>query len=534
MSPQARRSFFKTSSITSAGLAALAISSNTSTPVIAAPNEISYGVVTPDSKQWQDLRQGTNLRWIGTPSRIAFPRNTEEVITELNTVINLGLRPTVRSGGHCYEDFVSNNDISAIIDTSAMSYVKWDDERQAFEVGAGTQLGHVYQLLYKQWGVYVPAGNCPTVAAGGHIACGGYGSMNRRDGLVVDYLQAVEVVHVNADGTISASTGTRDPHDPHHELWWGHTGGGGGNFGIVTRYWLRTPNLSTYTPESALPTPPSQVIVSTVAWPWELIDESKFTQLLSNHGSWHEKYADAGTPEAGLFSQLKLNHKSTGYITMDTIVDAGVSDAEGVLDRYIATLAENVGQPEIRQRRTVPWMQATQWTGFTGPDSTRRFDGKSAYLRRTWTTEAIKGAYKSLANTEKKLSGALLMIASYGGAVNRVSPTDTVVPQRDSIIKFQVVSIWDNKSDDDINIQWTRKTYSTMFASTGGVPIPNDNTDGAFVGYADTDLDDPTLNTSGWSAHALYYKDNLKRLINVKRKYDPNNIFKHSQSLPVA
>ena len=49
---------------------------------------------------------------------------------------------------------------------------------------------------------------------------------------------------VAEDGTAQTIVATRDPSDPHHELWWAHTGGGGGNFGIVTRYWLRSPHAS--------------------------------------------------------------------------------------------------------------------------------------------------------------------------------------------------------------------------------------------------------------------------------------------------
>ena len=147
-----------------------------------------YRVITPGSEQYEDLLQGTNLRWRGAAQRIAFPTTTDEVAQELRTVLGLGLRPSARSGGHCYEGFVANGDVKAIIDLSAMDQVHWDPEMKAFEVGAGAQLGLVYQLLYKQWGVYAPAGNCPTVGAGGHIAGGGYGSMNRRDGLVVDHL----------------------------------------------------------------------------------------------------------------------------------------------------------------------------------------------------------------------------------------------------------------------------------------------------------------------------------------------------------
>lgn len=110
----------------------------------------SYQVITSDSEQFEDLQQGTNLRWKGQAQRIAFPRTSAEVAEELRTVLRLGLRPSARSGGHCYEGFVSNPAVKSIIDLSAMDQVRWDPEMNAFEIGAGAQLGLVYQLLYAQ------------------------------------------------------------------------------------------------------------------------------------------------------------------------------------------------------------------------------------------------------------------------------------------------------------------------------------------------------------------------------------------------
>ncbi|TWI92650.1 FAD/FMN-containing dehydrogenase [Roseibium hamelinense] len=493
-----------------------------------------YRVITDLSEQYDDLRQGTNLRWKGSPKRIAFPKNAEDVAHEVALIRDTGLVPAVRSGGHCYEDFVSNGRVTAIIDTSAMNQVSWDPNMKAFEVGAGAQLGAVYQLLYKQWGVYVPAGNCPTVAAGGHIAGGGYGSMNRRDGLVVDHLHAVEVVHMRADGSVAISRGTRDPNDPHHDLWWAYTGGGGGNFGIATRYWLRSPQAIGDAPETALPRPPRHVWISTVSWNWDTLDEAAFKRLMTNHAKWHEKHSAPDAPETALFSQLKTWHRTNGAVTMDTIVDDAAQDAAGMLARYVQAVSDGVGAPAILQERRVPWMQATQWAGFTGPDPTRRFDGKSAYLKRAWTDEMLSAAYAGLTDPRMTNPVALLMIASYGGAVNSIAPEDTAVAQRDSIIKFQVVSIWDDPEKDAENIAWTRNTYAGMFASSGGVPVPNGTVDGAFINYCDTDLDDPRFNRSELSSFDLYYKQNFSRLQKVRNTYDPKEFFRHGQSIPLT
>ena len=531
MSGSSRRAFLGGSALVALGT--LGLSGASPVQGGAASAHDPYRVVSDSSEQWQALRRGTNLRWVGSPRRIAFPRTTAQVVAEVRAVLAAGLRPAVRSGGHCYEDFVSNDQVTAVIDLSRFDGVRWDPERGAFEVGAGVRLGSLYEQLYEQWGVYVPGGNCPTVGAGGHVAGGGYGSMNRRDGLIVDHLHAVEVVHVTADGSVRVAVGTRDPDDPHHDLWWAHTGGGGGNFGIATRYWFRSPGAEGRAPERALPSPPRSVWLSSVSWDWSGLDEAGFARLLSNHGRWHEACSAAGTAEAGLFSQLKTWHRSQGSVVADTVVDAAVPDALGVLDRYVEALADGVGRPAVREHRHVPWLQATRWTGLTGPDPTRRFDGKSAYLTRSYTDEAVHAAYRALVDPAFDNPGALLMIASYGGATNTVAPSATAVAQRSSVIKLQVVSIWDDPRDDAKNVDWTRSTYRDMFSSSGGVPAPGPHYEGTFVNYADTDLDDPALNTSGLSSFDLYYQGNLPRLRRVRARYDPKGAFGHAQSIPL-
>ena len=72
-------------------------------------------------------------------------------------------------------------------------------------------------------------------------------------GLAADYLYAVEVVTVDEGGRASSVVATREPSDPNRDLWWAHTGGGGGNFGVVTRYWFRSPDASGEDPASCCP-----------------------------------------------------------------------------------------------------------------------------------------------------------------------------------------------------------------------------------------------------------------------------------------
>ncbi|WP_432536411.1 FAD-dependent oxidoreductase [Kineococcus arenarius] len=490
--------------------------------------------------QYEALRRGTNLRWVGTPMDIFLPTSTVQVQHAVQRALSAGTRVVARSGGHCYEDFTTASDVGTVIDLSALEGISWDAARGAFEVGAGVRLGDLYHQMYRRWGVVLPAGNCPTVAAGGHIVGGGYGSLCRRNGLAVDHLQAVEVVVVDQGGHARTVVATRDDEGDLADLWWAHTGGGGGNFGIATRYWLRSPDTSlntpseasSFDPHAALPQAPQFVWVNEVSWAWQDLRADDFATLLQNHGRWHERNSEPTSRARDLFSQLKVWHRSHGSITMDTQIDAAAPNAEQVLLDYTRAVSEGLRAPmTTTQHRKVPWMQATQWAGFTGPDSTTRFKGKSTYLRRAYPPQQIRAMYQHSTRSDFSNPGALLMIASYGGQVNAVAPQATAVAQRDSIIKMQVVSIWHDARDDASNIAWVREHYRDLYADTGGVPVPNEVTDGCFINYADSDLSDPVWNTSRVPWTELYYKENYPRLQQAKRTWDPCNVFQHAQSV---
>lgn len=131
-----------------------------------------------------------------------------------------------------------------ILDMAPMSAVGFDEEVQAFYVEPGGLLIDVYERLYKGYGVTLPAGICYSVGVGGHIVGGGYGLLSRKYGLTVDHLHMVEVVVVDENRQARLVRASSDPADPNHDLWWAHTGGGGGNFGVITRYWFRTPGAA--------------------------------------------------------------------------------------------------------------------------------------------------------------------------------------------------------------------------------------------------------------------------------------------------
>ena len=263
--------------------------------------------VGPDDPRYADLlRRGFNKRFAGRPDYVRLVGSTEQVVDAVHDAVRDKLRVAVRSGGHCLEGLVADPAVRVVIDTSLMTDVYYDPEMGAFAIEAGATLGEAYRKLFLGWGVTIPAGESPDIGVGGHVLGGGFGFLCRQHGLAADHLYGVEVVVVDEAGTARSVVATREPSDPNRDLWWAHTGGGGGNFGVVTRYWFRSPGASGTDPAWLLPKAPDSVLAFRAAWNWDDIDEAAFTRLVRNFGDWCERNSDADSPYAKLYSMLFL------------------------------------------------------------------------------------------------------------------------------------------------------------------------------------------------------------------------------------
>ncbi|WP_336205587.1 FAD-dependent oxidoreductase [Nonomuraea sp. LPB2021202275-12-8] len=493
-------------------------------------------VVRPGDPRYEDLVvRNTNQRFRPEPEYFHVVGSTEQVVKAVGDAVRANRRVTVRSGGHCYENFVGDG-AQVVIDMCEMSEVYFDDKRGAFVIEAGATLMQTYRKLYLGWGVTIPGGQCGGVAAGGHIAGGGYGPLSRRDGLTVDYLHAVEVVVVDRSGRARAVVATRDPSDPNHDLWWAHTGGGGGNFGVVTRYFMRDPKARSDDPRELLPKPPATVLSGVAIWSWDGMGKESFRRLLRNHGEWHERNGEPGTPEASLWGSLLIPGSQAGPdrggIILPTQVDAGVPGAERILRDYFAAVAEGVTPKVIvPPLQRDPWFYAARTLSLGEEAEAGRYKGKSAYLRKPFTDEQADVAFDHLATGEEGSATGLLWLLSYGGQVNAVDPAATATAERQSILKVIHLATWDQSQDGAAQLAWVRRFHSRTFASTGGVPVPGGNCGGAYINYPDIDHADPEWNTSGVPWSTIYYGGNYARLQRVKARWDPRNVFRHALSV---
>jgi FAD/FMN-containing dehydrogenase len=496
--------------------------------------------VLPGDPRYADLRlRGTNPAYRAQPDYFRLVGTTEQVVQAVQDAVRTNKKIAVRSGGHCFENFVDNPEVKVVIDMSQMADIYFDRERNAFAIEPGARLVEVFQKLYLGWGVTIPGGNCGGVGIGGHLCGGGYGILSRSLGSVVDYLEAVEVVVVDKRGRAKAVVATRHPNDPHHDLWWAHTGGGGGNFGVVTRYWLRTPDARGSDPAKLLPKPPGTVLQGIAIWSWDGMDKEAFSRLLRNHGGWFERNSAPDSPYAKLWSVLMLGSPQPGAdpggALLVTQIDGTLPDAEKLLADYHAEMTDGV-PATIVPPTTQPWLQSTLQTngGELQEAEGGRSKVKAAYMRKRFTDAQISTVYEYLAGEKKGDAGGGVWFVAYGGKVNTVAPDATAAPQRDSMLKALYLAGWQNPDDEAKYMKWVREFYRDMYAETGGVPVPNERTDGSYINYPDKDLADPAWNKSGVPWHDLYYKQNYPRLQRVKATYDPRDVFNHALSIRPA
>ena len=506
-------------------------------------------IITSDDPRYASLQKGHNARFpeteIDAAKRIFLCETSADTADALQQIVSAGLRPTIRSGGHCYEDFVANNPGGTILDLSLLSGVNDGRSAPPYRIGPGVQLWNGYLELYKRYGVTLPGGTCGTVAAGGHISGGGYGLLSRLHGLSSDWLTAVEILTVNGSGKVVPRRA-----DAHHEadLFRACRGAGGGGLGVITSYEF-----------NKLPQPPAEVIEAYISFPWEGMTEEKFVSLLKTFGEyWETRGQD---PDAwGMFAVLVVSHQAGGrHIGMSvqfcnpdgTCRDLTVLN--DYLDRFLqcgppASPSDGTGHAVLSARKDAgeslcsgvhtvrrrDWLDATG--GNNGSGSSTRAKYKSAYMKRGFTETEARCIYKHMTRTipNVDLRGSVIEMDSYGGAINHKEfLATTSVAQRSSVLKLQFMTFWGNPEDDAGRLQWIRDLYKDLYSgpdSDAGhkeTPWWSSRYEGCYINYPDRDM----LSYTYWPQ--LYYGQGelYPFLQTVKRKYDPNNIFHHAMSI---
>jgi hypothetical protein len=487
--------------------------------------------------------QGFNRRWFaGNCQAVYLCFTSAGTAAALDDAINLyGKNVKMKSGGHCYEDFVFNGGTGAIIDVTPMDGYGYDEQRGYYLESGGTNWT-AFQALFRDYGKVLPAGSCYSVGLGGHICGGGYGLLSRLNGLTVDWLTGVElVVKDNAnDNAYPVYVADNSIEKAQYDLYWSHRGGGGGNFGVITKYYFKT-----------LPNAPKSAFITSVAFPWADLTPQVLYDLLA----WYAQFAQRmdNWRQFGLFA---LNHQANEeiHLTIQTVVNNDEEEDE-IKEQYITSVLSELKTitpyrlmtraglahqgalfQNLQDTISYTFYEAVQL--LNGSGSNQRGKYKSAYMRKAFPMDQVNAIYKWLTTIPAGLTAAdmtqsLLQVDSYGGQINQVSSGATAVPQRTSIMKLQYQTYWTSEDNDQAHLEWISGFYQQVYQQTGGTPDPDkdptNNVDGCYYNYPDIDLNGPENDKE--IALKLYFNGNLPRLKATKQRWDPNNYFNSSQSI---
>jgi FAD/FMN-containing dehydrogenase len=439
----------------------------------------SIRVVTQTDPDYDQACQVWNTIYTARPDRVVYCQDATDVSTALGRALDQGTPFRVRCGGHSYEGY-STLDDGVVIDVSDMNQVSVSADRKTAVIGAGGKLGDIYAALSAE-GCAIPGGTCPPVGISGLTQGGGLGMMVRAEGLLIDSLLAVEMV--DAQGHVL----TADK-DNHPDLFWACRGGGGGNFGIATSFTFRL-------------VPVEVATVFTITWPWDNFEEAM--------GAWERWASVADERISMLFVPLP---ESATVVTV-------LGEFRGTADELTPLLEpiSKVGQPTVKTYEYTSYIDAVNQVAYLeGPQATAtttRVKGKTSFVSDPLGPEAIATFKEWMAQAP---SGAAPTVYAMGGAISRVRPAETAFPYRDARYLIAYQTNWENAEDDQTNLDWCENIYAAMRPYVTG---------GAYVNIPDRALKD-------WPR--AYYGDNLGRLSEVKRAYDPDDVFRFAQSIPIS
>jgi FAD/FMN-containing dehydrogenase len=455
-------------------------------------NELRGEVVLPGASAYEQARLLFDTRFDAVkPRAVVFCESTTDVQRTVRWARKHAVRIVPRSGGHSYGGYSTTSGV--VVDVSRLNRVALDPSHRAV-VGAGARLIDVYAGL-AQHGRTVPGGSCPTVGIAGLALGGGVGFASRKYGLTCDNL--IEATVVLADGSALVANARAHP-----DLYWALRGGGGGNFGIVTRLVFRTH-------------PVGRVATYAIEWPWS--DAAKVVQ------AWQKLAPHA--PD-GLFSVLNLN---AAVGDRARITSAGQLFGSADRLRELVKPLANAGTPTRFTVTSRSYLDAQEmWAGCSGTIAEchlppqghlgrSTFKGKSSFANEPLTLSGINAMIRQIEARITAGSGSgIILLDSYGGAINRVKKDATAFVHRDALFSLQYLAYWAPSAVADPNLRWLRNFYAAMRPYVS--PF-------AYQNYIDPDL-------GTWER--AYYGTNLSRLVAVKRRYDPKNVFRFRQSIPVT
>ncbi|MGH2714465.1 MAG: FAD-binding oxidoreductase [Thermoleophilaceae bacterium] len=457
-------------------------------PEIPAARELAAAgfegeVVDRGHPRYDELRRVFNGMIDRHPALIARCTDAHDVAAAVNFARDRGLPVSVYGGGHN----VTGNavcDDGVTIDLRPMKGVEVDPETRTCRAEAGLTWGEL-DAATQEHGLAVTGGRVSTTGLGGLALGGGSGWIERKCGYAVDNLLSVETV--TADGRMLTASESENP-----DLFWA-TRGGGGNFGVVTSFELRLHPIG--------PT----LLGGMLIYPAEMVAD-----VLRN---FRDVMADAAD-EVG--SGIGLLTAPTEDFVPEPVRGQPVV---GVIVCYVGPVDE--GEEALRPLREFgpPALDMVEPMPYVALQ--RVFDSDyPAGLRNYWTGDFLMGLPDESIeilrrhHLSKPSPRTEILLLPGGGAAARVPDGTMAIGERQAPFNIHITSLWEERADDDANIAWTRELGAAIKPFTTGRVYVN------FIGDEGRDR-----------VVASFGRDGYARLQALKRRYDPDNLFRTSQNV---
>ncbi|MGH8866853.1 MAG: FAD-binding oxidoreductase [Actinomycetes bacterium] len=444
-------------------------------------------VITPGDEGYDEGRDAHNALFDRRPGMIVECTGTADVIDAVRLAADEGLLLAVRGGGHSIAGH-STSDGGLLVDLAAMSGVWVDPTTGMVSAQGGATWGDVDREA-QAFGLAVPGGIISTTGVGGLTLGGGIGWLHRKHGLACDSLRAVHLV--TADGCLVRASADTNP-----DLFWALRGGGG-NFGVVTSFEFE-----------GVPVGP-MVFQAAVVYP--LADAA---EILPKWVEWTRAADDEATSRALLWTLPDVEALPPPVRGADCLILAAIYAGSAEDGEQALAPLRAMGQPLADLSGTLPYRMAQAgFDPFFAKGAMRSY-WKSMYLDDIGA-DTIALVLARAADRPHPLT--LIHIPHMGGATGRVAADATAFGDRSASYMLSVDGNWTDPADDESAIAWTR----SFIAAASAIPSAR----GIYLNFSgDEDIDA--------SARDAAFGANLRRLTEVKNRYDPANMFRLNNNVP--
>lgn len=429
-------------------------------------------VLLPDSQDYDRVRRIWNAAFDKHPAVIARCTGASDVRHAVDFAREHRLLTAVRAGGHSFSG-KSTCDGGLVIDLQQMQGVRVDPEARRAYLESGSLLG---QLDHEcaAFGLATTAGTVSHTGAAGLTLGGGLGRLGRRYGFACDNVASFDVV--TADGLF-----LRASDDENADLYWGLRGGGG-NFGVVTAIEYRLHRMD------------PAILGGSIVWP---LDQARDVMRYCR-----DIASDA--PDVVNISPDLHSEPDGPKIAIEICWSGDRGEGEAWLRKLRA-----FGKPVRDDIAPMPYV--TMQSGaddILGP-------GKYYYLKGGFLTELKDDGIDLIIDAFKRMPDWYMLFFDHGGGAYRhLAPDATAFPNRDMLFLLGTLGNWPNKDGIDDNIAKMRANWRELEPLTRGF-------------Y--TNLTDPDTTMTGYREN---YGANFERLVTVKAKYDPMNLFRLNANVP--